>query len=468
MVNLFLAEHGVNMCGIVGVAGKLELKTENAFSDMLIMDQLRGKDSVGVCSVAGTDPPTIIKSLMAPLDFVSHIDYKAAVTKKSNRVLIGHNRAATVGTVNAKNAHPFEQGKIFGCHNGTLVNQHLLLDAKNFDVDSENIMHHINVKGVDDMYSNMHGAAALVWWNSEEQTLHFLRNNQRPLYYAISEDKKVLFWASEYYMMIAAAHRQGIKLQQPELFKDNILHTVNLPYAINFSNDIVIEKRELKPYEVTGWSAWNNGGKGNVRRHGGPEWLKEGHRINFMFEEKRTSTMPGTDFIYEGWCPADDRVNVMTRSFTDNPLNIDLEKDKHTLYTGIIEFVYASWKGGYQEWDVRVSEVEDFQSYKKRKEEEVSTLGPDIRDCAMCFVDDKEVCEKCKPLWKTLDGKWRIDKKGHAVCGWCGLELRSHGSVFISHDNQIAICPDCYGTMLEYAEHETYAEMQDMMRLELN
>ena len=96
------------MCGIVGVAGKMEIKTDNVFTDMLIMDQLRGKDSVGVCAVAGAVEPVILKSLVDPLTFVSSIEYKKSIGQKFNRVLIGHNRAATVGNVNPENAHPFD------------------------------------------------------------------------------------------------------------------------------------------------------------------------------------------------------------------------------------------------------------------------------------------------------------------------------------------------------------------------
>lgn len=460
------------MCGIVGVAGKMEIKTENAFTDMLIMDQLRGKDSVGVCAVAGVVEPVILKSLVDPLTFVSSIEYKKSIGQKFNRVLIGHNRAATVGNVNPENAHPFEQGDIFGCHNGTLVNQHLLINSNKFEVDSENILHHINVNGVDDMYSNMYGAAALVWWNKKDQTLNFLRNNQRPLYYALSEDSKTIFWASEYYMIFAATHRQGIKLKQPELFKDSILHTIHLPYVINFNKEIEIEKRELKPYvaPVINQEAWWFGGKGNGRKAGGPDWLREGHRINFMIEDKRVSSIPGVDFIYDGWCPADDRVNIIAKSYTDNPLNIDLSTNKHTLYTGVIDFIYSSWKGDYQEWDVRVKDLEEFQTYKKRTEQEAldKPSRPTKADCALCFVDDTEVCKKCRPLWDSLEGKWSIDKKNHTNCGWCGLELKPYGSIFTSNDDQIVICPDCYGVMLDYSSLNNYAEMQDNLYLEMN
>ena len=449
------------MCGIVGVAGDIVGKQESIFADMLIMDQLRGKDSVGVCSVSGVAEPTILKSLASPLDFVSDPEYKKLINHRVNRVLIGHNRAATVGNVNVKNAHPFHQGKIYGVHNGTLVNQHLLDSPHRFDVDSENIMHHINVKGVDDMYANMYGAAALVWWNHEEGSLSFLRNDQRPLYYAMSEDNKTIYWASEYYILLAAIARNGVKVKKPEAFKENVLYTIHLPFTAGIKPALVMETKEVAPHVPTFQPAgYFYSTKGQTKaRYGYPSWLKEGERLTIMLDSKRPSTMPGVVEIIEGWCPKDDRVNILTPSKAESPIDFDVDKDATTLYTGVIDFIYGSWRGGYQEWDVRMKEVERLSVYQARINAEEK--GPSINDCALCFVDDKNVCKKCKPMWKTLQGHWTLDKEKHSNCGWCNQPLKVYGSVFESHDKQLVVCADCFEQVLDYSVHEEMAEMND-------
>ncbi|MSE24831.1 hypothetical protein GKC32_10305, partial [Lactobacillus curvatus] len=64
-------------------------------------------------------------------------------------VLMGHNRWATKGKINERNAHPFEHDHIIGAHNGTLRNQHLLPNHLDFEVDSDNIFHAMSTIGVD-------------------------------------------------------------------------------------------------------------------------------------------------------------------------------------------------------------------------------------------------------------------------------------------------------------------------------
>lgn len=132
----------------------------------------------------------------------------------NTNVLIGHNRYATQGAINSTNAHPFKHGDIVGVHNGTLVGQYLLPDYLDYQVDSENIIHSINKIGSKETWGKVNGAAALVWWNIKDQTLHFLRNNERPMCYCYSLDSKTLFWASEAWMLEGILGRNDIMHHQ--------------------------------------------------------------------------------------------------------------------------------------------------------------------------------------------------------------------------------------------------------------
>ena len=129
-----------------------------------------------------------------------------------HKVLIGHNRWATTGAINAKNAHPFNFKGLVGCHNGTLVDQTLLDNHKNFEVDSENLFDSINNEGVRETIRKTHGAYALTWYDKKEDSINFLRNSQRPLCYVFSLDQKTIFWASEEWMLKVINMKHNLKL----------------------------------------------------------------------------------------------------------------------------------------------------------------------------------------------------------------------------------------------------------------
>lgn len=193
------------MCGHVGIAGKIGFQEEKMFKQMLHLDVLRGVHSTGVAAI-GKSNDALVKQVGGPIDLFDMKTFDNAL-RPSNNVLIGHNRAATKGKVNKANAHPFDHGNIVGAHNGTLTKQSLLPDHNDFGTDSENIMHSLNVRGVDWTIKNLAGAFALVWYDRSDTTINFIRNKERPLCFAYSEDRKSLFWASEAWMITVAAHR---------------------------------------------------------------------------------------------------------------------------------------------------------------------------------------------------------------------------------------------------------------------
>jgi len=83
-----------------------------------------------------------------------------------------------------------------------------------FDVDSENIIWSLDLIGPVETWAKLSGSAALVWYNSDDNHLAMIRNEQRPLFFRYSKNKEALFYASEDWMITVAAARNKVKLDE--------------------------------------------------------------------------------------------------------------------------------------------------------------------------------------------------------------------------------------------------------------
>lgn len=192
------------MCGIVFAGGNLlTARDVEFFATLLYMDVVRGEHSTGVFAGYGfydKSPFQVhIRKAAVPADIflrtpslwneVKELKYpspsnKTIMLSKTPKFLVGHNRYATMGEINDKNAHPFQHGAITLVHNGTLDNQSLLPDHTKFAVDSENIAHSINLIGIEETIKKLNGKFTLVWHDARDQTLNFIRNKDRPFHFA--------------------------------------------------------------------------------------------------------------------------------------------------------------------------------------------------------------------------------------------------------------------------------------------
>lgn len=190
------------MCGLVGIAGDLAFRDEATMKRLFLLDYFRGPDSTGFAAVRNTGETKLVKVPSHPLDLFDMGRFKEALNGNLSKVFIGHNRAATRGVINHFNAHPFEFDHIIGAHNGTLEkSSHTALEralGETFPVDSQAIIMAIAKLGIDETMKLMEGAWSLVYYNKEDDTLNFLRNKERPMWYAFDSDFKRLFWASEW------------------------------------------------------------------------------------------------------------------------------------------------------------------------------------------------------------------------------------------------------------------------------
>jgi predicted glutamine amidotransferase len=252
------------MCGLVGVAGNLFGSDVNAFNQMLYADVFRGQHATGVASV-NSSSVRLLKRAMSPQDLQSLKAYEQLVNMQAH-VLIGHNRHGTRGdNYNPNNAHPFMFENVVGAHNGTLDYSCLknLHNAENYGTDSEALYSEINQNGIDAAIDKAGGAWALTFFDRKAGTLNFLRNDQRPLYFAYKKkDRSVLYWASEFQMMYWILSRNNIDIEDDLCFElpPNTLYTWKV--SMNGMGEPV--KREVKssfraPTYAKPKTEWQNG-----------------------------------------------------------------------------------------------------------------------------------------------------------------------------------------------------------------
>jgi glucosamine 6-phosphate synthetase-like amidotransferase/phosphosugar isomerase protein len=203
------------MCGLVGIAGDLKYPNELMMKRLLILDYFRGTDSTGLAAIRTTGETVLAKAAVNPITFFDMKSFDKALDAWKSRAFIGHNRAATLGKVNDANAHPYQYGDITGAHNGTLDKaswERLEQEAGvTTDTDSAAIFACINEIGIDDTIRLMEkgrtystGAWALTWYDKTKNTMNFIRNEHRPLWYGFSSKRDLLLWSSEWQMIDSA------------------------------------------------------------------------------------------------------------------------------------------------------------------------------------------------------------------------------------------------------------------------
>jgi len=224
------------MCGIVGMAGDLNIKDRDLFEDLLTVCQLRGRDSTGVIRVSKEkEGYSWAKNLGTPEYLFESRTYNREIRQIGISALVGHCRHKTIGDVSISSAHPFdiEEKGIVGVHNGTLKNFYRFPEHKSGMVDSQVIYERIALHGAIETFSDLEGAYACVWWDQEAGNLNFIRNKERPLWYTYSKDCRKMFWASEPWMFGAIYRKEnlwdgGKEGKVYRSFEEDVLYSIEI------------------------------------------------------------------------------------------------------------------------------------------------------------------------------------------------------------------------------------------------
>lgn len=261
------------MCGIVGIAGNMNASHRDAFKDMLMVCQVRGRDSTGAFKVGGGNKAVVVKRVGTPEILLDSMAFDRNIDTNDAKVLVGHCRAKTVGEASVANAHPFSHNGLTGVHNGTLRWIYGKERKEDFGTDSEWLYWHASEYGMEETISDLDAddAWALVWWNEKDNTLNFLRNDKRPLWFTYSKDMKVMLWASEIWMF-GAFHRRHELWDGGEKGQVYVQLPVNemVTYSVNGygreAKDVFTINRIKK---ITGREVRRNTGNVNAGNHGG-------------------------------------------------------------------------------------------------------------------------------------------------------------------------------------------------------
>lgn len=342
------------MCGLVGIAGMIshDMRTR-IFRDMLDVCQTRGRDSTGVIIVDEDLEYDWVKQVGVPSILVDSRMYEMRIEKKQASVLIGHTRSKTIGEVSVKNAHPFDikDAGICGVHNGTLRGYHNLDTHQHGKVDSEVLYGHLAINGVDETFKTVEGAYACVWWNDNEKTLNFIRNDERPLWFTWSEDMKTMFWASECWMFGAVSRK--VKLwdggEEKKVFRELPLSTLWMfrinPKAKGEDRFLTLAPpREIKPVEKVRrpYQYQDHNYDGAWERQENGTWSNRNKNLPVVGKENGTNAGKGGEVIDPFAQAKGKEVNGRGPPFNDPLPDVLLPTENQSTPLGDVDFLRRS------------------------------------------------------------------------------------------------------------------------------
>lgn len=192
------------MCGLCGVLSTNLVKTEvEAFQHLMAVSTLRGSYGSGMIIVPAKEntPYQMIRDEQLTAAELAHsgVFYGKMEDVGATSLLMGHARAPTTGGLTLEDTHPHEEGHILGMHNGTMekIAGTKFKQVKDGPSDSKLLFQAIANQGVEQTIENSDGAYALTYINTKTETLNFLRNADRGLYWARVGKIQTIYWASE-------------------------------------------------------------------------------------------------------------------------------------------------------------------------------------------------------------------------------------------------------------------------------
>lgn len=240
------------MCGIWGMYGKPRTVQHDKFlKEAAVTGTLRGAHATGVFHVYYNNKlwqetfSVLGKDAVPGHDFVDGKIAKDLLNSRVNSLaIVGHNRYATGGGMDAEHAHPFRVNNITLVHNGVLDNAASLRYDHKFErssgVDSEVVAQLLAAMPAKEALEKLEGAYALVWHDDKENVIRFARNSERPMHFADCGD--VVLFGSELGMLTWLADRNSLKVKDTSELPVGTLLTLQQSEA----GVLVADKQEFK------------------------------------------------------------------------------------------------------------------------------------------------------------------------------------------------------------------------------
>lgn len=289
------------MCGIIGFHAKPKSweswkQRGEWLNAMMTVCSLRGEDSAGVGVVRQDGEALAAKAAVHPWYFINS-PIMAPIDRElpTAQIVLGHCRAATQGAVNNANAHPFTVGDVMMVHNGTIHATDMNTpNGVGFITDSHKLAALLSEAAVGDahtVFGETGGAWAVVWYDKRDGSLNFARNDQRPMYFGHTPDKKILTWASESWMLLAGQSRAGDRLKSLEI--NEVPKHTHLKYLLD-DEELRAYTRPIKEFVDYLPAYHHHGWRGNGRHETTnynaqasevPEWARYGKKVDFVVSE---------------------------------------------------------------------------------------------------------------------------------------------------------------------------------------
>jgi hypothetical protein len=177
------------MCGLFGYDGSQDV---NPMALRILADKNRDR---GTHSIGFYGNGKILKSVK---NYDKAIAGGINIESIAGPQVLGHNRFATMGAKNVKNAHPFliegAEHSFVGAHNGFALNDQWIRNQYSYDheIDSVNILQLVADWGVNEL-SFVEGPLALSW--VEDETLHLFRRDSKYLH--VGRCPEGIYYSSE-------------------------------------------------------------------------------------------------------------------------------------------------------------------------------------------------------------------------------------------------------------------------------
>jgi predicted glutamine amidotransferase len=473
------------MCGLVGFIGTRtftdRMTRSKLLSELLYADTFRGEDSTGLAAARFDQEhvPVYKRALPAP-DFLQMRKTDKLLSNIDDyNVVMGHNRAATKGSITDQTAHPFQFKHITLAHNGTVSNHRTLTGGDKFVVDSEAIANAVAEAGIEHVVKTLDGSFALTYIDKSNNTFNIIRNDERPLALAkikMQANATANFWfyASEQKMLEWIIYRNKFVVEEMYLPKPGQLFTFDLENTSKFSlRELTLKKPQAPAESRWGAQSFRSPQQHQTKQTGKQDTpalclphsnLKDAQQLRQERNLQALGLGKGSeiDFVACEWHPykSDPSNGYMTGYMMDDGWheikvfniheifwawlqNLEENGDSITL-RGKAVSAYLDDKSPNVGTVIvdNVARVEDIN--EKKKDEDVLDAPPFDSGKS---EDDGNECEAEEILVEGPNGNLITSKefkeRTKCGCGWCSEQVSLNDAPEILWTNGGFVCPDC-------------------------